>query len=456
MNVLSNRLRALCASLLLVSGVAVAADAKPAPEPPLIIVEQGTHKLMRANTDVTRVAVGNPATADVSLVNRRDLLLAGKAIGITSLIVWVKSESLPRQYRVRVQLPVDPLKAQRPADPELSKAVVDPGRGVEGQLPNLLAHRRATLAASGGQKQTPISDSSQVALESQVLTSVKIAEVSRKTLQRYGLNLMVNNGTAGTTSGILGSPGSFTGYEFKDGPGGAGIKGTLSRSLTDAFGLLITDSSSKITALVDLLEGRGLVHTLAEPSLLATSGQTASYLAGGEFPVPVTQGGTNGSGITVQYKEFGIRLALTPTVLSRDRIALKVAPEVSDLDFTAGIQIGGVAVPALTVRRTDTSIELGDGETFVISGLISSNLTSNVNKVPWLGDLPVLGAFFKSTALDRSDKELIMIVTPHLVRPIARGAALPKLPGDEYSGKTPSFAHNVFLERGNFDSGFSR
>ena len=108
------------------------------------------------------------------------------------------------------------------------------------------------------------------------------------------------------------------------------------------------------------------------------------------------------------------------------------------------------------MRRTDTSIELGDGETFVISGLISSNLTSSVNKVPWLGDLPVLGAFFKSTTLDRSDKELIMIVTPHLVRPLARDAKLPKLPGDQYSGKTPSFGHNVFLERGDFDSGFSR
>ncbi|SEQ57081.1 pilus assembly protein CpaC [Solimonas aquatica] len=455
MNKLQTLIRTL---LLLIVALSLPASAQQAGNgnPPLIIVEQGTHKLMRANAEVQRVAVGNPATADVSLVNRRDLLLAGKSIGITSLIVWIKGESQPRQYLVRVQLPVDPLKSQKPVDPELSQAIVDPGRGLEGQLPNLLAHRRAAIAASGGQKEAPIADASSVALESQVLTSVKIAEVSRKTLQRYGVNLMVNNGTAGTTSGILGSPGSYSSFDFKDGPGSAGIKGTLSRSLTDAFGLLITDSSSKITALIDLLEGRGLVRTLAEPSLLATSGQTASYLAGGEFPVPVTQGGTSGSGITVQYKEFGVRLSLTPTVLARDRIALKVAPEVSDLDFSAGIQISGVSVPALTVRRTDTSIELGDGETFVISGLISSNLTSNVNKVPWLGDLPVLGAFFKSTTLDRSDKELIMIVTPHLVRPLARDAKLPKLPGDQYSGKTPSFGHNVFLERGDFDSGFSR
>ncbi len=143
-------------------------------------------------------------------------------------------------------------------------------------------------------------------------------------------------------------------------------------------------------------------------------------------------------------------------MLSRDRIALKVAPEVSDLDFSAGIQIGGVAVPALLVRRTDTTIELGDGETFVISGLVSRNLVNNVNKVPWLGDIPVLGAFFRSTSINREDKELVMIVTPHLVRPLAREAKLPPLPGAKYDNYNPNFAQTMFLERGDYDTGFSK
>ncbi|MGH8444354.1 MAG: type II and III secretion system protein family protein [Solimonas sp.] len=448
---------ALAALLSIVGlfGLATAHAQDAGGTPSVLIVEQGTHKLLRANAEVTRVAVGNTATADVSVVNRRDLLLNGKAIGITSLMVWVKGAQQPRQYVVRVQLATDPLKSNV-VDPELGNATVDPGRGVEGKLPNLLAHRRAQLAASA-QKEGTIADRSSIELESQVLTEVKIAEVSRKTLQRYGFNLVLSNpGGSQTSGGIFGS-GTTSGVGYS--PTGAGLTGTLNSALSDAFGIVVADASSNITALLNILEGKGLSHTLAEPSLLATSGQTATYLAGGEFPVPVSQGGgssTGSSAITVEYKEFGVRLSLTPTVLARDRIALKVAPEVSDLDFSAGIQIGGVAVPALTVRRTDTSIELGDGETFIISGLVSTSLTDNVNKVPWLGDIPVLGAFFKSTTLDRTDKELIMVVTPHLVRPVAKGVALPRLPGDQFNGKTPNPAWNIFLERGQFDSGFSR
>lgn len=445
---IKSRLRSLCTAALTCAALFFgnAALAASNPQRPVLIVEQGMHKLMRSNADVTRVAIGDPKTADVSVVNRRDLLLDGKAIGITSLIVWVKGSSTPRQYLVRVQLPKDPLKNSVP-DPELAGAVVDPGRGVEGKLPNLLAHRRATLAAAA-QKDGAISDRSAIELESQVLTDVKIAEVSRKTMQRYGFNFILNNpGSSQTSGGILG-PGQVS--------TGTVSGGVLTSTLADAFGIVVSDASSHITALLSMLEGNGLSHTLAEPSLLATSGQTATYLAGGEFPVPVSQGGSNNGSITVEYKEFGVRLSLTPTVLSRDRIALKVAPEVSDLDFSAGIQIGGVAVPALTVRRTDTSIELGDGETFVISGLVSTSLNDSVNKLPWLGDIPVLGAFFKSSTLDRSDKELIMVVTPHLVRPVARGVALPKLPGEQFNNKTPNAAYNVFLERGKFDSGFSR
>lgn len=441
----------LVAMLAMVAGLGTAGAAPAASaSSPLVIVEQGTQKLLRSDTDVTRIAVGNPVVADISVVNRRDLLTTGKAIGITSLMVWVKGKSDPRRYTLRVQLPTDPLKASRP-DPELANAVIDPGRGVEGQLPNLLAHRRAALAAAG-QKEGALTDRSGVELETQVLTEVRIAEVSRKTLQRYGLNIAVSNPGSSQTSGSFNAPGTLGGVDVS--PGSAGLSGTLKSSLADAFGIAIVDASKNITALLNVLEGKGLTRTLAQPSLLATSGQTASYLAGGEFPVPVSQGGSN-SAITVEYKEFGVRLSLTPTVLSRNRIALKVAPEVSNLDFSAGIQVGGVAVPALTVRRTDTAVELGDGESFVISGLISTDLTDNVNKVPWLGDIPVLGAFFKSTSLDRTDKELIMVVTPHLVRPLARGVTLPRLPGEQYA-KTPGMAYNVFMERGNFESGFSR
>lgn len=416
--------------------------------PDLIQVEQGTHKLVRSPAGVARVAVGDPNIADINVINHRELLVSGKTLGITSLFVWATKAGNPTEYRIRVGAVQDPTRASRPADPELQGATIDPGLQLEGSLPNLLAHRRAKTATQQGTKDGKVADRSSVALETQVMTDVKIAEVSRRTLQSYGLNFFKANNqfTLGASP-----PGSQNGV--------ASFTGQLPSSILpvqNAFNILFTNSGQGLLGALSVLEQKGLAHTLAEPSLVAMSGQTATYLAGGEFPVPVAQGGSSSGGITVTYKEFGVRLSLTPTVLARDRIALKVAPEVSDLDFSAGIQIGGVAVPSLIVRRTDTSIELGDGETFVISGLVSRNLVNNVNKVPWLGDIPVLGAFFRSTSINREDKELVMIVTPHLVRPLAREAKLPPLPGSKYDNYNPNFAQTMFLESGNYDTGFSK
>lgn len=412
-------------------------NAVPAP-PQVLEVELGTHILLREAAGVKRVAVGDPGIADVNVINGRELLVTGKKLGLTSLLVWPKAVALPKEYRIRVGAIQDPTKTATP-DPELAAATIERGASLEGRLPNLLAYRRAQQAAQPPGEQ-PL-DLSQVEGDFQVLTEIKIAEVNRTTAKRYGLNLNYSR---------IGNDGNIaigTGFDL----------------VSNAFSLLVSPTdignNETIGGMLNILETRGVVRVLAEPSLTAMSGQTASFLAGGEFPVPVNQSGTTGSGsVTVEYKEFGVRLALTPTVLSKDRIALKVAPEVSDLDFTAGIQIGGVAVPALTVRRTETSIELGDGESFVISGLVSNNLTANVDKVPGLGDIPILGAFFKSVSYDRSERELIMVVTPHLVRPIAREARLPPLPGVKYDHYRPGFGELIFEESGDFESqstGFS-
>jgi pilus assembly protein CpaC len=189
---------------------------------------------------------------------------------------------------------------------------------------------------------------------------------------------------------------------------------------------------------------------------VALNGQSASFLAGGEIPIPVPSSGSDS--VSIEYKEFGIRLTLTPTIIGRDRIALKVAPEVSELDFSNAVQIAGTTVPALTIRRTDTSVSLGDGESFVISGLISTTNSSQVNKFPGLGDIPVLGAFFKGSQIKREERELLMIVTPHLVQPLAADAQLPSLPGEKLRNYDPNFYRMFFLENGNFDkrSGLSQ
>lgn len=175
------------------------------------------------------------------------------------------------------------------------------------------------------------------------------------------------------------------------------------------FNIVWGGGSSKVLGMLNAMENSGFAYTLARPSLVAMSGQSASFLAGGEFPIPVPNG--EGNGISIEYKEFGVRLTLTPTVVGSDRILLKVAPEVSELDFTAGITIAGTAVPALNVRRTDTSISLADGESFVVSGLISTKNSSQVGKFPGLGDIPILGAFFRDSQINREERELLMVVT---------------------------------------------
>lgn len=406
-----------------------------------IQVELGTHRLVRSGVAITRVAIGNPAIADVNVVNRREALISGKTLGVTSLIVWMGHES--REYRVVVRPVVDPVQA-RSNDPELANAVVNPGQSLEGRLPNLLAYRHAQSTAQQGSKDKVADRSVVDGSTAQVMTEVKIAEVSRRTLQEYGLNLSKQgNGFVSMTT-----PGAS--------PLVSGVPGSSFLPLQSAFNIVLGDAGRSLYGAISLLEQKGLARTLAEPSLVAMSGQTASYLAGGEFPVPVSQGSAAAGAVTIQYKEFGVRLNISPTVLSQGRIAMKIAPEVSDLDFSSGIQVGGVAVPSLTVRRTDTTIELGDGESFVISGLVSSNLINSVNKIPGLGDLPVLGAFFRSTSIRREDKELVMVVTPHVVQPLARDAQLPRLPGAKYDRYDPNFAQTMLFESGNFDIGFGR
>jgi pilus assembly protein CpaC len=414
-----------------------------------VSVEPGTHKLVRAVGPVSRVAVGEPKIADVNVVNGRELLINGKTSGATTLFVWTRGGKEPTEYRIAVAATVAP-------DPELANLTIQPGGALDGTTPNLLAHRKATQSTGPKAKDAPIQpDRSVAGGETQVTSLVKIVEVNRTTLQQYGINLF----KIGSSSvGALGSPSSITRSALSEGGQGF-LSATGFLPIGDAFNIVFGNNG--YTGILSVLERKGLARTLAEPSLTALSGQTASFLAGGEFPYPVPQGSATGGGaITVQFREFGVRLNLTPTVLSNSRIAIKVAPEVSDLDFTNAVTVQGTTVPGIVIRRTDTTVELGDGETFVLSGLVSTNLTNNVDKVPWLGDIPVLGAFFRSTTINRAEKELIMLITPHLVRPFARGTQGPALPGSGLDSYRPNFAETMFLETGDFgqdaETGYSK
>jgi pilus assembly protein CpaC len=430
-----------------------AATTTAQPADTTLTVDVGTQQLLRQKLPIRRVAVANPEIADVSVINSRELLINGKSNGVTSLIVWSRNaKAAPTSYKLLVA-----------------------ARSISGGTSDLLTHRDAVLAAGGGAATAaggsggvgtsgnsgaaqPVADHTTVAVDTQVMSQVKIIDISRNAMQEFGINFAHANQTG--TMGMF-TPGGVSGVQSSSsGNGTTVLSGTGFIPIANAFNFLYA-SSSYLGAL-SVLENKGLARTLAEPSLTAMSGQTASFLAGGEFPFPSVQnGGGSGSStnITVIFKEFGIRLNLTPTVLARNRIALKVAPEVSELDYNNGISINGVIVPGLNVRRTDTTVELGDGETFILSGLVSNNLKNSVNKVPWLGDVPVLGAFFRNTSISRNERELIMVVTPHLVRPMTRDAQLPELPGASLDQYNPSFAHTMFLETGKFnqnDQGYSR
>lgn len=237
----------------------------------------------------------------------------------------------------------------------------------------------------------------------QVQTDVRVLEVSRSKLNSFGFE-----------------------YQSLGGAARVGI-----RSATSGSGFAFTRESANALTAINALESGGFAYTLAEPSLTALSGQTATFLSGGEFPVPVRGGDSLGS-TQVEYKNFGIGLALTPTVIDEDQIILKVAPEVSEIDFSSGVQADGVSVPGLRVRRSETTVSLAPGETFIISGLVSRNTVNSSDRIPGLGNIPVLGAFFRSTRIEREDKELIMVVTPHLVSPKTSTMPPGTLPGAGY------------------------
>lgn len=371
--------------------------------PSTLEVHQGQHQQLQLPVPVTRIAVGNPEVGEARLLNRDSVLLLGKGPGVTTVSLWTRCASTPQQSMLFV----------------------------EGEATAALARPL-------------VADSADAALPSQVQTDIRFVEVNRTKLKEVGIRIF---GTA-SNNFLFGSPG--TGPSSVPVGGVSGLTPGAQVPLSgDGFNIVWGGGSSKFLGALNALENSGFAYTLSRPSLVALSGQSASFLAGGEFPVPIPSSGSDS--LSIEYKEYGIRLNLTPTVIDRNRIHLKVAPEVSELDYNAGVVIAGIQVPALNIRRTDTSISLADGESFVISGLINSSSRSAVDKLPGLGDIPILGAFFRNSGMQREDKELLMIVTPRLVNPLAADAQLPALPGEHLHNYDPSVLEMLLFENGDFD-----
>jgi pilus assembly protein CpaC len=276
----------------------------------------------------------------------------------------------------------------------------------------------------------------------QVMVKVKFAEVSRNLLKNVGVNLISQDRSGGGTGFVFGR-GRPTG-EFVNNPAtGQTTYNFQQPANSNSFGLRLNDilgTGLDLASVLDLNENSGLVTLLAEPTLTALSGETASFLAGGEFPIPVSSG-LNGT--SVEFKQFGVSLAFTPVVLEGGRISMRVRPEVSELSAANGVTVNGFSVPGISTRRTETTVELGSGQSMMIGGLLRNNTNNSVEKAPFLGDIPILGALFRSKSWRRDETELVVVVTPYLVNPVSGNEIA--LPTDGF--RTSNDSQRIFLDQ---------
>ncbi|MEA3002633.1 MAG: pilus assembly protein CpaC [Sphingomonadales bacterium] len=439
----------LAASVAAAPAAALAAPYGPAPirASTDLTLSVGTGEMVRLAAPISDLFVADEKVADVQVRSSNQIYVFGKGPGITTVFatdrtgrtvysanVHVGSNIADVGGVLRAAMPENQIQTQTfngmviltgtvasPADVEQAASIV---QSVVGPDVKVISRLRTA---------TPL----------QVMLQVKIAEVNRSLVRQIGVNLASADKTGGFQFGI----GQGRGFSPQYTPGGALFTGTASSAGTTTASPSNIGSSLfgagklfglNILGALDLAENDGRSHTLAEPTLTALSGETASFLAGGEFPIATSNGL---SGTAVEYKQYGVSLAFTPTVLEGGRIAMRVRPEVSQLSDQGAITLAGLKIPALTTRRTETTVELGSGQSFMIAGLLSNSSANTTNKAPFLGSLPIIGALFKSNSFQRNETELVIVVTPYLVRPV--NASDIALPTDGY--RAPGTMERVFL-----------
>lgn len=457
----------LAAPLALIAAPAAQAQSisRPANDINLSI---GRGQLITVGGAMTDVFVANEAIADVQVKSQRQLYVFGKAGGETTVYASNAAGDIIWSANVRVGSNIESVDQMlRLAMPDAKIAVSTMGTGtflLTGTVgaPEDAAEAQRLVSAYVGKEANVISRL-KMATPLQVNLQVRFAEVSRTLVKTLGTNLTTIDGTGGFKFGL--SNGRAIGSTWTTNPllpFGVGnapagyvidpVSNTI--KLTPGTAVSPLNSSNTLAGMgklfgmnilgaLDAGETAGLVTTLAQPNLTALSGETADFLAGGEYPIPISQGlGTT----SIEYKRFGVSLSYTPTVLANGRISLRVRPEVSELSSQGSIQLNGFEVPALTVRRTETTIELGSGQSFMIAGLMSNNAQNTVQKLPGAGDVPILGSLFRSTSFKRGETELVIVVTPYLVNPVDANDI--KLPTDGY--QNPNDIERVL---GNMDAG---
>lgn len=387
----------------------------------------GKSVILRSLDKVKRISVAAPEVADFKLLSPHEIYITGKAAGITNLTLW-QNKKLVSTYDLEVSYDISRLKqklnAILPDETELRVLATHDSITLSGKVSSLTNLSQAKALAEAFAPKNKVINLVQVAGVHQVMLEVRIAEMSKTLGKRLGFNFAFH--TTGGDFGVSTLGGLTTVVQEEQATVDAGSLGLLVSPAVNALFRFI-DGSQTWTGFVDALKEDGLLKILAEPTLLALSGQTASFLAGGEFPVPVPQ---DADVVTIEYKRFGAELFFTPTVLSENKISINVAPSVSELDFSTAVQFGGFVVPGLRKRAASTVVELGDGQSLAIAGLLSETVRDNVQKFPILGDIPILGALFRSRQFQKNETELIIIVTPHLVKPM--DLAKQSMPTDFY------------------------
>ncbi len=402
----------------------------------------GRSTVLATDFDITRIAVTNPAVADAVVVAPREVLIDGKSSGTISLIVWGSGQRT--QYDLVVEQGISSLQQQLQAlfpGEDIQVNANDEAIVLSGHVSNNDTMLRAAEIAAAVSSKARVINMLQLpgGMESQqVMLQVRFAEVNRTALLQLGASMFTGAGgyqnyVARTTTEQFAAP------NFDN-------SNPLQPKLTfsDFLNLFLFNNQTNLGIVISALQTKGLLQSLAEPNLIAYNGQEASFLAGGEFPVPVVQGATGT--VTIQFKEFGIRLNFKPTIAG-DMIRLKVRPEVSMLDFTNGVTLSGFRIPALTTRRAETDVELRDGQSFAIAGLLDNTSQEDRSAVPILGSLPIIGALFKSKSEQASRTELMVLITPRLVRAL-NPDEVPPLPTRPRSFLPPEDAIGEQLQGG--------
>lgn len=403
-----------------------------------VVLSIGRGQLISLPGSITDLFIANDQIADVQIKNSRQLYVFGKSGGETTLYASNASGQVVYSASIRVGSnidSVDQMLGLAMPSAKISVATVNGFVLLTGTVaaPSDIAEAERLVQAFVGEE-TQVISRLQTATPLQVNLQVRIAEVNRTLMKNVGANLQTVDSSGGfqfgTTTGrgaaSVFNPGGAAGVGLTEGPDGASViagiggGGTTLAGLGRLFGV-------DIASAFDLAESVGLVTTLSQPNLTALSGETAEFLAGGQFPIPIAQGLGN---VAVEFRNFGVSLSYTPVVLENGRISLRVRPEVSELSAAGAVSLNGFTIPGLTIRQAETTVELGSGQSFMIAGLLSNNVQETVNKAPGLGDVPILGNLFKSESFQRGETELVIIVTPYLVKPVNAGDI--KLPTDGF------------------------